>query len=148
MNEYVKSDLMRLSGKYDILTFMKQYLRNRTFRFLVAFRMCQCTKLRKLFGLVLWTFNRTKYQIQIPRTTKIGYGLYIGHGGPIIVNPTAIIGNNCNLSQFTTIGSNENHAARIGDNVYIGPNVCIIEDVIIGNNVTIGGGECCNKGYS
>ena len=36
-------------------------------------------------------------------------------------------------------------AANIGDNVYIGPNVCIVEDVIIGNNVTIGTGSVVTK---
>ena len=70
-------------------------------------------------------------QIQILRKTKIGYGLYIGHGGPVIINPTAVIGNNCNLSQFVTIGAIDGNAAEIGDNVFIGP----------GNNVTIGSGS-------
>lgn len=81
----------------------------------------------------------------MPRNTKVGYGLYIGHEGSIVVNSTTIIGNNCNLSQFTTIGSNENNAAIIGDNTYIGPNVCIIENVQIGNNVTIGAGSVVTK---
>ena len=76
---------------------------------------------------------------------SLGYGLYIGHNGPVIVNPTAKIGNNCNLSQFTTIGSNRGPAAEIGDNVYIGPSVCIVENVKIGNNVTIGAGSVVTK---
>ena len=50
-----------------------------------------------------------------------------------------------NLSQYTTIGSNEGKAAQIGDNVYIGPSVCIIEDVTIGSNVTIGAGSIVTK---
>ncbi|MFP3838254.1 transferase [Prevotella intermedia] len=33
----------------------------------------------------------------------------------------------------------------MGDNVYIGPNVCIIENVRIGNNVTIGAGAIVVK---
>ena len=145
MNDFVKSDLMRYYGKYDMCTFIKAYLNNRTFRFQYAFRLSQCSGVAKLAGLILWKMNRTKRTIQLPRTTKIGYGLYIGHGGPIVVNETATIGNNCNLSQFTTIGSNEGKAATIGDNAYIGPNVCIIENVKIGSNVTIGAGSVVTK---
>ena len=145
MNDYIKSDLMRYYGKYDILTFFKAYLRNRTFRFQVAFRLCHCTGILGIIGLFLWAINKTRKSIQLPRQTKVGYGLYIGHGGPIVINHTTVIGNNCNLSQYTTIGSNHGHAATIGDNTYIGPNVCIVEDVIIGKNVTIGAGSVVTK---
>lgn len=95
-------------------------------------------------GAVIWFFLNKNY-IQIPLETKIGYGFYIGHGGPVIINGTAIIGNNCNISQFTTIGANEGKAAVIRDNVYIGPNVCIVEDVLIKDNVTIGAGSVVRK---
>lgn len=71
--------------------------------------------------------------------------MYIGHGFGIVVNSSAIIGNNCNLSQLTTIGANDGKAAVIGDNVYIGPNVCLVENVHIGNNVTIGAGAVVTK---
>ena len=145
MNDYIKSDLMRYYGKYDRLTFLKAYLTNSTFRFQCAFRLCQSTGIARKFGALLWKINRTKKVIQLPRQTKVGYGLYIGHGGPIVVNPTTVIGNNCNIGQFTTIGSNHNHAAVIGDNTYIGPNVCIVEDVKIGSNVTIGAGSVVTK---
>lgn len=145
MNDYVKSDLMRYYGKYDFGTFLKAYCRNSIFRFQYALRLCQCSGIVKIFGLFLWGINRTKKKIQLPRQTQVGYGLYISHDGPIVVNPTAILGNNCNLSQFTTIGSNEGTAAVIGDNTYIGPNVCIVENVTIGSNVTIGAGSVVTK---
>lgn len=86
-----------------------------------------------------------KYGLQINHNCKIGYGLYIGHGFGTIVNPTAIIGNNVNLSQFSTIGANQGKAAIIGDNVYIGPSVCVVENVHIGNNATIGAGAVVVK---
>lgn len=86
-----------------------------------------------------------KYGIQISPKTKIGYGLYIGHGIGIIINKTAEIGNNVNLSQFLNIGSNHGKAAKIGNNVYIGPSVCIVENVTIGNNVIIGAGTVVTR---
>lgn len=145
MNEYIRSDLMRYYGKCDNPTLLKAYFCNRTFRFQCAFRLCQERGIKKLIGKVLYKFNPMKHQIQLPQMTKVGYGLYIGHGGPIVVNPYTVIGNNCNLSQFTTIGSNYNKGAVIGDNTYIGPNVCIVEEVKIGNNVTIGAGSVVTK---
>ena len=145
MIDYIQSDLMRYYGKYDFWTFLKAMRKSYTFRFQFVFRLCHGKGIVKQLGLFLWDLNRTKKRIQIPYQTQIGYGLYIGHGGPLVVSPTAVIGNNVNLSQFTTIGSNEGKAATIGDNTYIGPNVCVVEDVKIGSNVTIGAGSVVTK---
>lgn len=86
-----------------------------------------------------------KYGIQIPVSTRIGYGFYIGHGVGIVINGGTTIGNNVNISQFLSIGTNRHTPATIGDNVYIGPNVCIVEDVNIGSNTTIGAGSVVVK---
>lgn len=87
----------------------------------------------------------TLHHIDIEKCTKIGYGFKINHGGPVVINGSAVIGNNVNICQFTTIGSLGLNAAHIGDNVYIGPSVCIVEKVHIGNNVTIGAGSVVVK---
>lgn len=141
MNQYIASDLYRLTGSTTIGAFLKTYRSNSCFRYLVAFRKAQGGG---FFGRLLWKF-RPRGKLDIGLKTKVGYGLYIGHGGPVVINETARIGNNCNLSQFTTIGSNHGHAAAIGDNVYIGPNVCLVEDVHIGSNATIGAGSVVTK---
>ncbi len=86
-----------------------------------------------------------RYGLDIPPSTKIGYGFYLGHGYSIVVNRTAVIGNNVNISQCCTIGSNEGHAAHIGDNVYIGPNTVIIESIEIGSESVIGAGSVVTK---
>lgn len=49
------------------------------------------------------------------------------------------------LSQFLSIGSNKGKAATIGDNVYIAPSVCLVEDIIIGHNSVIGAGCVVTK---
>lgn len=144
MNKLIKSDLYRYRGNTSLKSFINCYRKEAGFRFSVAFRLINSKGFEKVLGIILWIF-RNKQLIQIARTTKIGYGLYISHGGPVVVNPTTVIGDNCNLSQFVTIGSNESKAAVIGDNVYIGPNCCIVEHVEIGNNVTIGAGSVVTK---
>lgn len=144
--KYIKSDLYRYAGNTSFKAFLKNYFFNRGFNFTFWFRVYQNGNAvtKKIVRLIVWHKTR-KYKIQIPMKTKIGYGLYIGHGGPLVINPTAIIGNNVNLSQFITIGANNGKAAEIGDNVYIGPNVCIVENIKVGSNVCIGAGSVVTK---
>ena len=143
---YIKSDYYRYYGEDD--TIVKIVLKalfssNYCFRYIFWFRISSN------FGGTLLRFIHyrlsIRYNIIIPAKTKIGYGLYIGHGGGIVINGNTIIGNNVNLSQFLSIGTNHKTPAIIGDNVYIGPNVCIVEDVNIGNDVTIGAGAVVTK---
>jgi serine O-acetyltransferase len=63
----------------------------------------------------------------------------------IVINSGTVIGQNCNISHFLSIGTNHQTPATIGDNVYIGPHVSIVEDVHIGNNVKIGAGCVVTK---
>ncbi|MGU8471671.1 serine acetyltransferase [Clostridium perfringens] len=144
MNEYIKSDLYRYRGTVKLKDFIHEYRTNSAFRFMVAFRLKKSNGIEYLIGCILWKMNRNR-KISIPIETQIGYGLYIAHEGPVVINPTTVIGDNCNLSQNTTIGANEGKAATIGDNVYVGPNVCLVENVVIGDNVTIGAGSIITK---
>lgn len=80
--------------------------------------------------------------ISLPYTAKIGKAFYIGHFGGIFINASAVIGNNCNLSQGVTIGVSGSGMKRgvpvIGNNVYIGVNAVIAGNLTIGDNVVIG----------
>lgn len=115
--------------------------------FAYGFWLRMASRSNPFYYIAKWMHFRLsrKYGIQISPKMKLGYGFYIGHGVDIIVNPRTTIGNNCNISQCVTIGTNHNTPAVIGDNVYMGPNVCIVEDVHIGNNVTIGAGAVVVK---
>lgn len=143
--EYVKSDLYRYTGKVTVFHFFKQYLTCRGVNFCFWLRLAQTNSIVRYFAILILFFKRRRYGIDISHKTQIGYGFYIGHGGPIIINSTAIIGNNVNVSQYTTIGANNGKAAIIGNNVYIGPNVCIVENVCIGDNASIGAGSVVTK---
>ena len=144
--QLILSDLYRYCGNTKLSSFLKTYLFNRGFNFSVWLRLSASKSWIGKLAYPIFYYKKKKYGIDIHCTTKIGYGLFIGHGGPLIVNPTTVIGNNVNLSQFTTIGANGGRqAAVIGDNVYIGPNVCIIDNVKIGDNATIGAGSVVTK---
>ena len=146
MWSYIKSDLVRYTGKYSLKIALFQYFRNPSFKYSFWLRLTHHPNVFFRFWAILMHRRLSiKYLIQIPRKTKIGYGLYIGHHMALVVAPSTKIGNNVNLSQFTTIGSNHNQAATIGDNVYVGPNVNLVENVVIGDNATIGAGSVVTK---
>lgn len=144
--QLILSDLYRYCGNTKPSSFLKNYLFNRGFNFSVWLRLASSKSWIAKLAYPIFYYKKKHYGIDIHCTTQIGYGLFIGHGGPLVVNPTTIIGHNVNLSQFTTIGANGGRqAAIIGNNVYIGPNVCIVDQVTIGDNATIGAGSVVTK---
>jgi serine O-acetyltransferase len=145
--EYIKSDYVRYKGKAYFFNILMAVIfgRNHCFQFSFWLRLCSCNNIFYIFARIMYRKYRIKYGLYIPPATQIGYGLYIGHGIGIVINSTAIIGNNCNIGPFTVIGSNYNKAAVVGNNVYIGPSVNIIECVTIGDNATIGAGAVVVK---
>ena len=86
-----------------------------------------------------------KYGLQISSRTRIGYGFLIQHSFGTIVNPDTVIGNNVTLMQFVNIGTSTDKAALIGDCSNIFPMTCIVNDVVIGKNVTIGSGSVVTR---
>jgi serine O-acetyltransferase len=81
-------------------------------------------------------------QIDIGFDTEIGAGLYIGHAGYIVVNTSAVLGRNCNLSPGVVIGEGGRGDRRgtpvIGSHVYIAPGAKIFGRLTIGDNVAVG----------
>lgn len=142
---YIKSDCHRYLGKSNFGSVFFLYRKYPPFKVQVAHRLKKGGAFASFLGRLIMRFGSKKYWIQIPDKVEIGYGLYISHFGQIVMNENTKIGNNCNISQNFTIGSNENKAATIGDNVYIGPNVCIVEEINIGSNATIGAGSIVTK---
>lgn len=112
----------------------------------------QPTPLRILFDpmyVFLDFFVQAFWGIEIPRRTRVGPGLYIGHHGAITVSSGAVIGRNCNLSQNITIGvsgqDGKRGAPTLGDNVYVAPGARLVGKINIGNNVKIGANAVIHK---
>jgi serine O-acetyltransferase len=155
--KYIESDYQRCSG------FLYKW--NGQHRCLLHFRIILFALFGRCIGFtyMFWfrlAANKSPFQmlacymyyrmkkhtgVDILRQTKIGYGCLLPHPSSIVLNVATIIGNNCVINKGVNIGSINLHAAVIGDNVYIGPNVCIVENVHIGNNVTIGAGAIVVK---
>lgn len=104
----------------------------------------------KIWRLLYTFYSEYVLGCDIKFTTKIGEGFTIAHAAHgSVVSPTAVIGKNVSLRQNTTIGSKGFLGAEkspiIGDNVVIGPNVCIIGDIRVGENSIIGAGAVVVK---
>ena len=96
--------------------------------------------------LVEWVLG-----IEINLSAKIGKNFRLFHGQGLVINGSAIIGENCLVRNSITIGSKilndgmTTKAAIIGDNVEIGSNSVLIGDISIGDNVVIGAGSVVVK---
>lgn len=148
MNKSIKCDLYRYIGN-DCLKLrcqIRYILFTPGFQFIYFYRHAQMAGnfLTKFFWSFLHRLCMWKFGFQIPIETKIGSGFKIGHFGSIVVNPSAVIGKNFNISQGCLIGNNWNGVPVIGDNVVMGANSIIIGGVKIGDNVLIAPGAFVN----
>lgn len=148
-NNHLISDIYRYHGRFNLFVLLLELFWGFGGRFTFWLRLSNYLKHKnKLFFplyILAKIFHRhymIKFGIDIPISTKICPGLYIGHFGNITVSYLASIGKNCNLSPGITICAiyrgARSGAPTIGNNVYIGPGAKIIGKVNVGNNVAIG----------
>ena len=141
-----KSDMFRILGRIPSTSRLLLDLFNpKHSSLLFWFRMSQYKGLLFPLCKVLYKGISRRRNVQIPTVVRVGYGLYLGHAICMVINEGTIIGNNVNLSQFLNIGTNYDKPAIIGNQVYLGPNVCVVEDVNIGSNSTVGAGAVVVK---
>ena len=121
----------------------KRYGHSKMPAFQKYFRKVQSTNFMPLALIykVLFRITKELRHIEIPRTTKIGEGLYIGHAYNITINPKAVLGKNVNIHRGVLIGQTNRGGRQgapvIGDEVWIGINAVIVGNVKIGDDVLI-----------
>ncbi|MGB7323926.1 MAG: hypothetical protein WBD31_03580 [Rubripirellula sp.] len=79
--------------------------------------------------------------INLNKNAPIGPGLFIPHGGPIIVHPDASLGADCAIHQVCTVGAGAKPGApQIGDHVMLGCHSCVLGPVVVGSRAKVGAG--------
>lgn len=122
---------------YRISHHVRYRLRSRLLRMLSAF-----------FYLAVTTITG----IEISPDAHIGPGLWIPHGGYIVIGPVRM-GSNCEIFQGVTLGARESTIPRteatgepksgptvptLGDRVWVGPGAVIADRIIVGDDATVG----------
>jgi serine O-acetyltransferase len=145
----IHSDVYRYHGRCNKWLVLRDLCSGIGCRYMIWTRLCLYFQSKGVWFrpwyVVARLFQRScmfKFGIDIPHTTRIGPGFYIGHFGTIVVSDQAVIGRNCNISPGVTIGAvfrgPRSGAPVIGDNVYLGPGSKVVGKVTIGSNVAIG----------
>jgi len=112
-----------------------------TIFFRLASFFCNFKPLYYLFNCVLVLYSYIT-GIQLFARTKIGGGIRFAHFSCIVIARSTIIGENCSIMQGVTLActhhGKKKGAPIIGDNCLICAGAKIIGNVRIGDNVTIG----------
>lgn len=143
MDKIIQADLYR----YGELTGRKGFYRGLLipgFRYMYFLRKASKHSkysVKGIFYRLIVSRYSYKYGFQIPVTTQIGEGFFIGHFGTIVINNKAKIGKNCNIAHGVTIGQVNTGKFKgsptIEDKVWIGTGSVIVGNINIGSNVLI-----------
>jgi len=94
-------------------------------------------------------FTRFLTAIEIHPGAKVSEGLFIDHGGGVVIGETAEIGKNVTIYQGVTLGGTgkekEKRHPTIGDNVVISTGAKVLGSFTVGENSRIGAGSVVLK---
>ncbi len=103
-------------------------------------------RIRGNFYKMLLLRFQNKYSLHIP-INCCGKGLRIMHVGPILMNGSVTIGENCKIHFNTAFvaGGTSHDSPTLGDSVVVGVGATVLGGVTIADNVAIGAGAVVNK---
>jgi serine O-acetyltransferase len=100
---------------------------------------------RRLAAKSLATFNRFVTGIEIHPGATIGQHVFIDHGMGVVIGETAVVGDGCLLYKGVVLGGvslerGPRHP-RLGPNVVVGSNACVLGNIEVGEGARIGSGS-------
>lgn len=124
-----------LSDKYFLLLRHEEYYFNNNNKILEKVYNLRKSKLGVKIGF------------DIPKNV-ISSGVSTPHLGSRIISSNAKIGKNFRVYVDVQIGSKNEKAPVIGDNVYIGPGAKLYGDIYIADNIKIGANSVVNRSFT
>jgi serine O-acetyltransferase len=98
-----------------------------------------------LLPRLVQAFTRFLTGIEIHPGAQIGEGLFIDHGMGVVIGETAVIGDDCHLTQGVTLGGTSNRHERrhptLGNHVVVGAGAKLLGAINIGDYARIGAGS-------
>ncbi len=158
-NFFVRADLYRYFGDVSRSAFSNAYKNIPGFRFTYWMRMCDYLSRRPVYtrpffyrALRQYQKLKFKYGYDIEYSTKIGPGFYLGHWGGVVINGSAVIGANCNISHQVTVGADAKRGLDavpiVGDRVYIAPGSKVFGKITLGDGCAVGANSVVTQDVS
>jgi serine O-acetyltransferase len=95
--------------------------------------------------MILYTFTRNVYGIEVPRSVVVGRRVELAHQHGIVIIPMSQIGDDCIIRHNVTLGVSSEvgpyRAPRLGAGVSVSPGATILGGVTIGDGATVGPGS-------
>jgi serine O-acetyltransferase len=89
--------------------------------------------------------NRFVTGVEIHPGAHLGRGVFIDHGMGVVIGETAIVGDGCLLYKGVVLGGTSLQRGprhpRLGRNVVVGSNACILGSIDVGDDARIGSGS-------
>lgn len=137
--------------KANFKNFLKYYFTHPEFKVVFYYRLYSKWyqnggMVKKIFSKILWLINVKNSACYISPKSNIGMSLRLPHATGIVIGDNVKIGNNCIIYQNVTIGkSKSDDYPVIGNNVTIYAGSVLIGKIKIGDNVIIGANSVVNK---
>ncbi len=150
---YLAADQLALALEYKRPRLFQDYewRFERLLRKVEYLKNCGSSPLDKITSLkARFDFLRLSQKLGLSISINVfGPGLSIAHGGPIIVHPRAVVGENCRIDRCVSIGSvyHPIDPPKIGNNVFIGPGAVIDGPIEIADGIAIGANSYVNHSF-